>query len=473
MTNSTLTLLNLACIKHTGQSLPQSCLLETDWKYVKVNGKKVAVWSPSPLANPLRVSYPNDDIEQKILRRIVVSELDYTFNRVPKDIKQAKIDIAVWFIIGQYKILSTPTDKARPFVAPWIETLYEDCEQHRSFNKSLKWWNEQVKLANEFGMKGREAYYYIYSLVGFKVSQSGHLIDIISHYNGAEGENGWVFDLYRDLYNDPLRTICRGNFKDTCIKLFRRLMSWELSDIKVNIKQTAPYNTSRTTPSRMFAPFRASQGFVKLLSINHRLPIFDSIQRMKGGLRSHQIYERFFTIPNCLPLRPYRGYIRNGTQDGTFHTDHPSYNSCWGNEVGMVKRHEIDKFLLQTKFQNERWANAHIITQDDNIRRSKKAVKGYYEVLMTAIANSLGDNAYKVHTIQNDIRIARHDNRGITTWRKFNNFSYKGKRAKDWLETDWNEPLSPEILMRVFNPNKKLEKERINEKLIDWFHTPK
>ena len=94
---------------------------------------------------------------------------------------------------------------------------------------------------------------------------------------------------------------------------------------------------------------------------------------------------------------------------------------------------------------------------------------------MTAIANSLGDKATRVHTLPTETAVITDIQtlRGVSTWGQFNNFQYKGKRAKDWLETDWNEPLSPEILMRVFNPNKKLEKERINEKLIDWFHTPK
>lgn len=461
MSNSTLSLLNLACIKHTGQSLPQSCLLETDWKYVKVNGEKVAVWSPSPLANPLRVVYPNDDIEQKILRGIVVSELDFTFNRVPKDVKEAKIDIAVWFIIGQYKILSTPTKNGRPFIAPWITTLYEDCEQHPSFNKSLKWWKEQVKLANEFGIKGRDAYYYIYSLIGFKISNANELIDT--------GNN----NLYRDTF-DTYRSLGgrdrEEDYETVCIKLFGRIMYYGISDIRVNIKQTTPRYTATRTHTAMFAPFRASQAFVKLLSINHRLPLFDSINRMKGNLRSHQIYERFFTLPND----DGTPYIPDGTQDGTFHTDYPSYNNCYGTEVGMVKRHEIDKYLLQIKFQNERWYGARITTQTGVLRKSKKAVKNYYEVLMTVMANSLSDKTFRVNSLDNKLQIhSQTYDGGISTWRKFHGFRYKGKTANDWLETDWNEPLSPEILMRVFNPNKKLEKERINEKLIDWFHIPK
>ena len=467
MTNSALSLLNLACIKHTGQTLPQSCLLETDWKYVRVNGKKVAVWSPSPLANPLRVSYPNDDIEHKILRRVVVSELDYTFNRVPKDIMEAKLDIAVWFIIGQYKIISTPYPECRAFVAPWIQTLYKDCEQHPSFNKSLKWWNEQVKLANEFGMEGRDAYYHIYSLVGFKVECLKGLIETSQ---------------FLEIFKDYKAVEIDVDYGVVCVKLFAKIMSGEFSDIRVNIKQTKPKYLQHPSQqySAMFAPFRASQGFVKLLSINHRLPIFDSILRMKGGLRSHQIYERFFAIPNSKPNgrtspADANGYLDGGTQDGTFHTQLPSYNPCYGRHVGMVRRHEIDRYLVQRKFATVPSGGSFpdIITQSDEIRKSKKAVKGYYEVLMTVIANSLNDNSYRILTIQNGMISRTPTTSGSdSSWRKYNNFRHKGKSAKDWLETDWNEPLSPEILMRVFNPNKKLQKERINEKLIDWFHTP-
>ena len=76
------TLLNLACIKYTGQSLP-NCgdELPTEWKYVVVDGKRVSTpdlwWIPSPLT--LRPS-SNSSIELDIKRMMIVSDLKSVFN---------------------------------------------------------------------------------------------------------------------------------------------------------------------------------------------------------------------------------------------------------------------------------------------------------------------------------------------------------------------------------------------------------
>ena len=73
------TLLNLACIKYTGQSLP-NCgdELPTEWKYKLVDGKRIAVQQkPSPLT--LRPS-SNSSIELDIKRMMIVSDLKSIFN---------------------------------------------------------------------------------------------------------------------------------------------------------------------------------------------------------------------------------------------------------------------------------------------------------------------------------------------------------------------------------------------------------
>lgn len=74
------TLLNLACIKYTGQSLPNlGDELPTEWKYYKlVGGKRIAVQQkPSPLT--LRPS-SNSSIELDIKRMMIVSDLKSIFN---------------------------------------------------------------------------------------------------------------------------------------------------------------------------------------------------------------------------------------------------------------------------------------------------------------------------------------------------------------------------------------------------------
>ena len=79
MTNDIGTLLNLACLKYTGQTLPDcGGELATTWKFKLVDGKKVAVQhKPSPLY--LRPS-SNSSIELDIKRRMIVSNLKSIFS---------------------------------------------------------------------------------------------------------------------------------------------------------------------------------------------------------------------------------------------------------------------------------------------------------------------------------------------------------------------------------------------------------
>ena len=43
MTNDLGVLLNLACLKYTGNPLPDECFTN-DWKYKKIRGKKIGVY---------------------------------------------------------------------------------------------------------------------------------------------------------------------------------------------------------------------------------------------------------------------------------------------------------------------------------------------------------------------------------------------------------------------------------------------
>ena len=88
--NDVLTLLNLACLKHTGCPLPVSDFTSNNWKYklVEVDSiflirrhlKKIAVWSPHPYFNPIHLYYPSDDFGARVLRSLVVGEIDFIKN---------------------------------------------------------------------------------------------------------------------------------------------------------------------------------------------------------------------------------------------------------------------------------------------------------------------------------------------------------------------------------------------------------
>jgi len=86
--NDILTLLNLACYKHTGCLLPINDYGGNNWKYElefmpnpcdDEYGKdiKKAKWSPHPYFNPLHLYYPSYDFGARVLRSLVVSEINF------------------------------------------------------------------------------------------------------------------------------------------------------------------------------------------------------------------------------------------------------------------------------------------------------------------------------------------------------------------------------------------------------------
>lgn len=87
--NDILTLLNLACIKYTGCPLPVSEFSANNWKYeldekwCDVAGSiltKKAKWSPHPYFNPIHLYYPSYDFGARVLRSLVVAEIDFILN---------------------------------------------------------------------------------------------------------------------------------------------------------------------------------------------------------------------------------------------------------------------------------------------------------------------------------------------------------------------------------------------------------
>ena len=86
--NDPLTLLNLACLKHTGCLLPISDFGGSNWvkKVLTVcDGDEIyrfpnAKWSPHPYFNPLHLYYPSDDFGVRVLRSLLVDEIKFCSN---------------------------------------------------------------------------------------------------------------------------------------------------------------------------------------------------------------------------------------------------------------------------------------------------------------------------------------------------------------------------------------------------------
>jgi hypothetical protein len=93
--NDPLTLLNLACIKYTGHSLPTSDGSFSNWKYSVAldeyvdeptfnppDHPKYARWSPHPYFNPLHLYYPSYDFGVRVLRSLLVDEIRFCKNPI-------------------------------------------------------------------------------------------------------------------------------------------------------------------------------------------------------------------------------------------------------------------------------------------------------------------------------------------------------------------------------------------------------
>lgn len=82
MTTDPLTLVNLACLKHTGCLLPVSCNGSPEWSYELVDGKKKGKYNPyksTLLRNPFVTAYDTHPIEQQIKRSMIVGEIKEIF----------------------------------------------------------------------------------------------------------------------------------------------------------------------------------------------------------------------------------------------------------------------------------------------------------------------------------------------------------------------------------------------------------
>lgn len=104
----TMTLLQLACLKHTGEYLPSNIGNSTAWSYTLKDGKKQGKFNPyadNLLTNPFRTLTDTHPIQQKIMRNLLHSELKqvFTFKVELEDIYAGMIGI-------DFRCLITPDE---------------------------------------------------------------------------------------------------------------------------------------------------------------------------------------------------------------------------------------------------------------------------------------------------------------------------------------------------------------------------
>ena len=104
----TMTLLQLACLKHTGEYLPISWSNSTAWSYTLKDGKKKGKFNPyadNLLTNPFKTLTDTHPIQQKIMREVLHSELKQVFT-----FKVEISDIYAGMIGIDFRCLLTPDE---------------------------------------------------------------------------------------------------------------------------------------------------------------------------------------------------------------------------------------------------------------------------------------------------------------------------------------------------------------------------
>jgi len=106
--SDTMTLLQLACLKHTGEYLPSNIGNSTAWSYTLKDGKKQGKFNPyadNLLTNPFRTLTDTHPIQQKIMRNLLHSELKQVFT-----FKVEISDIYAGMIGIDFRCLLTPDE---------------------------------------------------------------------------------------------------------------------------------------------------------------------------------------------------------------------------------------------------------------------------------------------------------------------------------------------------------------------------
>jgi len=132
-----MTLLQLACLKHTGEYLPSNIGNSTAWTYTLKDGKKKGKFNPyadNLLTNPFRTLTDTHPIQQKIMRNLLHSELKqvFTFKVELEDIYAGMIGI-------DFRCLLTP-DEIQALSWARVTILNQSDYLLRSVNRDIQYW---------------------------------------------------------------------------------------------------------------------------------------------------------------------------------------------------------------------------------------------------------------------------------------------------------------------------------------------
>ena len=478
-----ITLLNLACIKHTGQVLPRSSQEFPNWKFCLDDGKKRAVWSPSPYFNPLQEHGTDDDPDHNILRRVVVDELKFIFGScvskgAPLINPMVVLDLGKWALTGLAlrKLMDEElAGKSAQEITPWVMVYLltnppDGLGGANAFTLDLvrDWWEERVEEVKSYGLtKPRSIFETIYKESGISEMDLSTRGDDINRNGG-------------------LTRACRQSppSDEETTELWRQFGFAEEALGKIVLRpREGALSQRRYAGTHAFAGTSATQGKERNeLFLSTDLTQYNRIERALGvgfpmikwankHRKSLCIYEKFFDFDRLTP--------RGSQESGAHRLRH-----------GIPRAH-LDAFLAHQKIRKDIYDHRSdfpgigtppIIRQANTpagkIPKTKRGIQAHYDFHRLLMFNSL--------TTGNGLCVPDNGHQGLLPyfshasgdfyapesrkqrWRHTHTWNHKGKRFKDVVDTQ-DDILEPEELVRIFCPNKNLENLQLQEKIKSNF----
>ena len=408
-------LLNLACIKHTGQPLPSSATGANRWRYLTEdcydlddNGevipkvKKLAILRGVPDIHPCVI---HDDPDLAICRQLIVGELKERMNiHKGEGVLRRAMGSMGWTITlmkhyrNQYHQPTRPPIMDNPMeVMKFISTQTADLTQ------------TLAKI-------------------------------LISYW--SSGEYNFHYDYVR------FRRICREMTTMEFIEWFKKRLlldrqrsfdpAYELGAFRLRDNY---YNTNNPIDTDT-----AGKCLVKLSEF-YTNPNTNQNRRQTATIKA------FFHT--CKADRIYIGIDK--LPEEISEENLKFYKKFWDRKPDEIKNTEVK--LMANKWSKfdvkDAKFNSKILTGSGSVRKTKFAVDSYYELCMIAIGSSL------------DLSGAIWCHYTATRWGKFNQ---AGK--SDWrlaTRKKYSEKLSSDEILRIFAPDKKEEKKIVMDKFVASF----
>ena len=421
-------LLNLACIKHTGQPLPSSATDANRWRYLTEdcyelddNGevipkvKKLAILRGVPDIRPCVI---HDDPDRAICRQLIVGELKEKIN-VLEPMKQLKIvfgsiKLTLW-VMKQY-LSVFPFDplgiaeNAIKIVDGFAKSKIEDLGGGGT-NRRNQFLIGLSKALKTYWSQG--GYNFHYDYVRFR-----KLTDFGRGNQARDKFISWIYQrLSLGVKHNDYSCLCLAS--DT---LAEPDFSCDIDVIKTVFRNIAEYDVPHSTTEREY------------------------LQSFYNSIKADRMYIGVDKFPDeiNLSLRKFHKKFFAEKDGGTGDWD---YNR------------QINHKLMRSKFEaideKDARGNSKIFTTYGSVKKTKFATDKYYQLLMISIGSSLNINgAIWGHYSQD-------------RWSLFNQSGRPDWRHK--ARVLYNSLLSSEEILRVFAPDKKEEKKIIMDKFVASF----